>query len=127
MFPCPDCGKGPFDTAIDLRLHQKEFHSADKAVVGMDVNNTGAITAHHQPEVAVPETPEPNLSLRGALPDEFPHRQRLVDAGLDTYGKLRKATAKGDTWYEGVPGIGEKTAPSILEALAAKPEGEDEG
>lgn len=70
--------------------------------------------------------PEPNLSLRGTLPDGFPHAAKLREAGLDTYGKVRAAVKKGDRWYEGVQGIGEKTAPSVLEALAAKPEEEDE-
>jgi hypothetical protein len=59
--------------------------------------------------------------MPGKLPDDFPHRQELVDAGYDTYGKVRNLVSKGDDWYKEVPGIGEK------KALAAKPQTEDEG
>lgn len=49
----------------------------------------------------------------GKLPDDFPHRQALADAGYDTYSKVRGL--KGD--YTNISGIGEAKSKDIDEAL----------
>ena len=54
--------------------------------------------------------------LRGKLPEDFPGYKALVDAGLDTYAKVRKAL---DTLTE-VKGIGEATADKIREEFAGE-------
>jgi hypothetical protein len=135
MFPCPHCSKGPFDTAIDLQLHQKEFHSADKAIVAMDVTNAGAITASHQPSIAPggptedPASEPAPSTLRGKLPDDFPHRAELegADTPLTTYAQVRNAIKKDPQgWFTDIKGIGDKSAPKIAEAVGASAEGDEE-
>lgn len=49
----------------------------------------------------------------GKLPDDFPHRQALADAGYDTYAKVRGL--KGD--YSEVGGVGEARGKEIDAAL----------
>lgn len=125
---CPVCNKGPFDTVIDMQLHEREFHSADKAVAAMTVDNAGAITASHQPVVqGAPAEPAPEAAtLRGKLPDDFPHRAELESAELTTYAKVRNAIKKDpEGWYSGISGIGQKTAPKIAEAVGAAQEGDE--
>ncbi|HEV8655638.1 MAG TPA: helix-hairpin-helix domain-containing protein [Candidatus Limnocylindria bacterium] len=48
----------------------------------------------------------------GPLPDDFPGRDKLADAGIRTYAQLRDA---GDVTE--IPGIGEATAKKIADAL----------
>lgn len=83
------------------------------------------------PEMAVPlaelenaapatDEDEPNVKLRGPLPDDFPHRAALEDAGFGTYAKARKLVSKGEGWYKDVPGIGEKSFGAVEDALKEK-------
>lgn len=125
MFLC-ECGKD-FDTAIDLSLHQREFHSGNK-VDALTVENAGAITASHQPAVAEPavEAVDP-ATLKGKLADDFPGKTALEDAGYGTYAKVRKLVSGGKGWNDEIPGIGEATALKIQESLAIQPESEEEG
>ena len=48
----------------------------------------------------------------GPLPEDFPGRTALEEAGIDTYAKVRAA---GDLTK--IPGIGEATADKIAEAV----------
>jgi hypothetical protein len=48
----------------------------------------------------------------GPLPEDFPGRDKLADAGITTYAKLRDA---GDV--TAIPGIGAATAAKIADAL----------
>lgn len=61
-----------------------------------------------------PKDPPP--ALKGKLPDDFPGHAALVEAGINTYGQLRKA---GDV--TAIAGIGPATAEKITAALAAAP------
>ncbi len=65
------------------------------------------------------EDDEPNVALRGTLPDDFPHRAALDEAGFGTYAKVRKLVAK-EGWHSDVAGIGEKSAGAIEDALKGK-------
>lgn len=56
--------------------------------------------------------------LKGKLPDGFPGKAALVEAGYDTYAKTRKLHESGE--LTSVLGIGEATASSIEEALVAE-------
>jgi len=62
---------------------------------------------------------DPNMSLRGPLADDFPHRAALEAAGYGTYGKARQLIAKKD-WHKGVPNIGDRTYGSVEDALKEK-------
>lgn len=68
-------------------------------------------------------SPEPNPELRGKLPEGFPGKAAFEAAGFTTYAKVRAAVAKG----ERVSGVADATLAKVKEALAAKPESEDEG
>lgn len=48
----------------------------------------------------------------GALPEDFPARDKLADAGIDTYAKVRAVEDLTE-----IPGIGRATAEKITEAL----------
>jgi hypothetical protein len=63
------------------------------------------------------EKPEAPEELKGKLPEDFPGHAALAEAGINTYGQLRKV---GDLTE--VKGIGEATAAKIAEALVAEPE-----
>jgi hypothetical protein len=67
------------------------------------------------PEAAPPAT---NGGAKGALPDDFPGRSALSDAGVNTYAQLRKA---GDV--TALPGIGSATEAKIAAALDAADKG----
>lgn len=54
--------------------------------------------------------------LNGPLPDGFPGRAKLADAGINTYAQVRKA----EDGLEQIEGIGPQTATQIREALAGK-------
>jgi hypothetical protein len=62
----------------------------------------------------------PNVSLRGALPDDFPSRAALVAEGYDTYGRVRKLVSKGEGWHKDIPHIGDKTYTAVEDALKEK-------
>lgn len=62
----------------------------------------------------------PEVATRGPLADDFPSRSSLDAAGFGTYAKLRKQVAKGEGWWSDVPGVGEKHAKSIEDALKEK-------
>ena len=51
-------------------------------------------------------------ALSGPLPDDFPGRSALADAGINTYAQLRKVDDVTD-----LPGVGPATAAKIAEAL----------
>lgn len=67
-------------------------------------------------------SPEPNPALRGKLPDNFPGLAALNAEGYTSYAQVRKAM-KDDVKIQG---IADATKAKIREALAAKPEAEDE-
>lgn len=54
--------------------------------------------------------------LKGTLPEGFPARAALIEAGLNTYHRVRKQR-DSEEGLTGVPGIGEPTAAKIVEAL----------
>lgn len=63
--------------------------------------------------------PEAEASeLKGKLPDDFPHKSILEEAGINTYAQARKAQEAG--WAD-VDGIGEARAAEIAEALGSEP------
>ncbi len=64
------------------------------------------VTAEHEP-AAVRKT--------GALPEDFPGKTALDEAGYGTYAKVRALVDKGE--LTSVPGIGDATASKIVAAL----------
>jgi hypothetical protein len=131
LFSCSFCAQGPFDTAIDLQLHQKEFHSADKSVAALTLGNSGAITGNPQAaQQAVVEGAESEPSpstLRGKLADDFPGKAKLEAGELTTYAQIRKAIKKDpEAWYKEIEGVGEATALKVAEAVGASQEGDEE-
>lgn len=54
--------------------------------------------------------------LKGQLPDDFPGRAKLADAGINTYAQARKA----EEGLEQIEGIGPQTATQIRAALAGE-------
>lgn len=65
-----------------------------------------------EPEAAPEAEPEPE-EQKGHLPEDFPGYAALAEAGINTYGQLRKLED-----VTTVPGIGPATAEKIKEALA---------
>lgn len=116
--------KFKLDTAVD---HIRRTGSADIAGLEAFEARVKELIADEEPTAALQPASSAgkeeasqnaedttNTAKRGALPDDFPHRQALADAGYDTYGKLRGL--KGD--YSGVAGIGEARGKEIDAALA---------
>lgn len=62
------------------------------------------------------EPTDSTKKLRGKLPDGFPGKAALEEAGYGTYAKVRKLHEQGKLTE--VPGIGEATAGHIGEALS---------
>ena len=60
------------------------------------------------------ESDEP-AELKGKLPEDFPGHAALAEAGINTYGQLRKVSD-----LTAIAGIGEATAAKILETLGNK-------
>ena len=71
------------------------------------------------PEPQGDQTP-PTGTRRGPLPDDFPGRAALAEAGVNTYGQLRRVSD-----LTAIPGIGKATAEKIT-AAADEPEPEPE-
>ncbi len=64
-------------------------------------------------EAVVTPTPAATTTVKqGPLPDDFPGRDKLEDAGIRTYAQLRDA---GDVTE--LPGIGDATAKKIADAM----------
>jgi len=61
-----------------------------------------------------PLDPQPK-TLKGPLPDGFPGKSALEEAGYNTYAKVRKLRDQGK--LTDVPNIGDQTAALIEEAL----------
>jgi hypothetical protein len=61
------------------------------------------------------EVEEASVKKSGKLPDDFPGRAALEEAGITTYAQVRKAQ-KADELKD-VAGVGEVTLANILEAL----------
>lgn len=70
--------------------------------------------------VAEEDEADATASLRGPLPDDFPHRTHLEAAGFGTYARARKLVAKGEGWHKDVDGIGEKSFKAVEDALKEK-------
>lgn len=84
------------------------------------LNPEGAEPAPPETERHDGEGPAPAAKVSakvGTLPDGFPHRKELEDAGYGTYAKARKLVARGEGWYKEVPGIGEAKAADVEQAL----------
>jgi hypothetical protein len=63
-----------------------------------------------EPTTATPDAGD----LRGQLPEDFPGKAALAEAGINTYGQLRKYT--GDLTE--ISGIGPATAEKIKDAIS---------
>jgi len=80
---------------------------------------TGKDKDTSEPTTATPSseatTATPNAGeLRGQLPEDFPGKAALAEAGINTYGQLRKYT--GD--FTDIAGIGPATAEKIKDAIS---------
>jgi hypothetical protein len=76
-----------------------------------------AVTAEAKPSDEDEGESGHTAALRGPLPEGFPGRVALDEAGHGTYAKARKLIAKGEGWWKDVAGVGEVTAGHIEDAL----------
>lgn len=107
--------------------HDESYHD-HLAVRAADENTVSLVDGTPEEVEAAEETSRAQEAapLRGKLPEDFPGRKALDDAGHGTWGKVRTLVGKGDKWYDDVPGIAGPTAKKIQEALEAKPEDDEE-
>lgn len=95
---------------------------ADKEKYGLDDSHlmpgedTSAKAPAAEAESAAEAQAEPEAEeLKGHLPEDFPGYAALAEAGINTYGQLRKLED-----VQAIPGIGPATAEKIAEALETK-------
>lgn len=98
----------------------KAFYEDEAKYYGLDESHR-LIEEKPKPETAPepaakpaaePEAPAEPEEQKGHLPEDFPGYAALAEAGINTYGQLRKIED-----VTSVPGIGPATAEKIAEAL----------
>jgi predicted flap endonuclease-1-like 5' DNA nuclease len=106
------------DTKASVSATLLQDYPVQADQLGITRTSTDAPIVADEPEAVVEVTADGKSSeepapLKGRLPDDFPGRTALAEAGVNTYNQLSKYADD----YTQIPGIGPATAEKITEEL----------
>lgn len=104
------------DENVRLELLAKAEGNLPMTLTAEEVRQVVGLFPKAEPPAEVaPVEDEPAKPKQGNLPDDFPGRAALADAGINTFAQVRKQ--RDGEGLTAVAGIGEATARKIDEAL----------